>query len=149
MEKIVKVFPAWDKRNSNPHKNYGINPADMIFVLKGELGAVDFCMNTGWHLPHVKKELEVSQVKRIQDGDTQFPFLLVEGRGSSLGWHSRIRNEDYEIERHDCEYTGGTCYSDVSYSSGDELFNILVQFGTESLWKRLEQEYINAFGELK
>ena len=40
MERIIKFHQAYDKRHPNPSKNYGIHGVDLVFVLKGELGAV-------------------------------------------------------------------------------------------------------------
>ena len=39
VERITKIYPAWDRRDPNPSKNYGIHGAELRMVLKGELGA--------------------------------------------------------------------------------------------------------------
>ena len=41
-EKIVHAEPAFDKRNGDPKKNYGIHGVNLRFVLKSKLGAVQF-----------------------------------------------------------------------------------------------------------
>ncbi len=57
MERIVEITPAYDKRHSDPCRNYGIHGADLRMILKGDLGAVQFVLFTNWHLPHVTEEL--------------------------------------------------------------------------------------------
>ena len=56
--KEIKFEAAYDKRDVDPKKNYGIHGVDLTFILKNEQGAVVFKLFTGWHLPHVQKELE-------------------------------------------------------------------------------------------
>jgi hypothetical protein len=57
LERITEFAPAFDKRDPDPKKNYGIHGVDLRMVLKGEEGAVQFVLFTGWMLPHVAKEL--------------------------------------------------------------------------------------------
>ena len=57
VERITKIYPAWDRRDPNPSKDYGIHGAELRMVLKGELGATQFVLYTNWHLPHVTEEL--------------------------------------------------------------------------------------------
>lgn len=56
MEKIIKFAPAYDKRHSDPKKNYGVHGVELKFILKGEEGAVQFVIFTNWMLPNVQKE---------------------------------------------------------------------------------------------
>lgn len=58
LERIIEVRPAFDKRSNNPKKDYGIHGCEIIFVLKGEEGAVQFLLYTNWYLPHVQKAFE-------------------------------------------------------------------------------------------
>lgn len=60
LERIVKLLPAWDKRNSDPSKNYGVHGVELRMVLKGPEGAVQFVLYTNWHLPHVTEGLLAS-----------------------------------------------------------------------------------------
>ena len=59
-ERIVEFTPAFDKRSSDPSKDYGIHGVDMRMVLKGENAATQFVLFTNWHLPHVHDELNGS-----------------------------------------------------------------------------------------
>jgi hypothetical protein len=56
LERIFLIRPAFDKRHVDPDKNYGIHGAEMLFIVKGERGAVQFVLYTNWQLPHVTKE---------------------------------------------------------------------------------------------
>jgi len=53
----IKFSPAYDKRDPDPSKNYGIHGVTITFLLKGEKGAVQFVLYTNWHLPHVDHEI--------------------------------------------------------------------------------------------
>lgn len=55
-ERITEWEPAFDKRDPDPKKNYGIHGVAVRWVLKGEKGAVQFLVYTQWMLPHVIKE---------------------------------------------------------------------------------------------
>lgn len=57
MERSLQINPAWDKRNPDPAKNYGIHGVDIRMVVKGKEGAVQFVIYTQRHLPKVIKEL--------------------------------------------------------------------------------------------
>ena len=61
MEKIVKFYPAFDRRK-DPKGNYGIHGVDMRMILKGDKGAVQFVLYTNWHLPHVQEELNLKAI---------------------------------------------------------------------------------------
>jgi hypothetical protein len=57
LERIIEFTPAFDKRDPNPKKNYGVHGVELRFVVKGEAGAVQFLIFTNWHLPHVQKAM--------------------------------------------------------------------------------------------
>ena len=80
-ERIVFVQPAYDRRNPDPKKNYGIHGAHLVFVLKGVLGAVEFDIGTNWYLPHVVKELRTKE--SFSDGKSWF-----EPRPYSIGYQA-------------------------------------------------------------
>lgn len=46
MERITEITPAWDKRDPDPKKNYGIHGCELRMYLKGELGTVQFIVYT-------------------------------------------------------------------------------------------------------
>src|SRR5690554_1678397 len=68
LEQLVTFEPAWDKRDPNPAKNYGVHGVELRMVLKGEKGAVQFVLYTGWQLPHVTKENDERILQRARRG---------------------------------------------------------------------------------
>lgn len=141
MERIIKFLPAWDKRN-DPKGNFGINGVNLCMYLKGELGAVDFIVFTGWNLPEVEKELEDRHIPNYN----QYKPLPAD-----LGYHSPIPMEDGDtISCESCELLDGkSCYGDGSGLQADRIFDILVKQGSDGVWEELEKYYIGIFGELK
>lgn len=88
MERITKFYPAYDKRNADPSKNYGIHGVDLRMVLKGELGAVQFVLYTNWFPKSIKKDLlndSPNQTHFIE----KYPFMYVmEPMAVDVGYHS-------------------------------------------------------------
>jgi len=57
MKRIKSFSEAYDKRDPDPNKNYGIHGIDMRMVLVGDKGAVSFVLYTNRHLRSVQQEL--------------------------------------------------------------------------------------------
>jgi hypothetical protein len=58
-ERIVLFDPAFDKRNDDPKKNYGIGSVRMTMVLRKGSRAIQFMVFTNWNLPHVEEEFRL------------------------------------------------------------------------------------------
>lgn len=164
MEKITTISPAWDKRDPNPEKNFGIHCCDLRMVLKGELGAVQFVLMTGWFTKEVReRSLGISNMYPLPaDLGYHSPKPMYEG-------HTRIGEMKYEFLREDkveglpgvketkvpeedlpiCEYLGCPCYYDGSGLNATKVFDILTEKGSDGVWEYLEKYYIDIFGELK
>jgi hypothetical protein len=54
LKRIIEVEPAYDKRNPDPSKDYGIHGVSIRLVLRGPLGAVQFLLYTNRQLPHIQ-----------------------------------------------------------------------------------------------
>lgn len=135
MEKIIQFTPAFDKRDPDPDKNYGIHGMNLRFVLKGDKGATQFIVYTNWHLPHVQKELE--------DKGT---VCLIAPMPADVGYHSPIpQYEGQEPISEDCEYIGGPCYYDGSGLRAISVFERFTAEGADAVWKELEEEYNRLF----
>lgn len=170
MERITKITPAWDKRDDDPKKNYGVHSSDLRMVLKGELGAVQFVLYTGWYPKHVQFEHKAKNLA------TMYPMP------ADLGYHSpkpmyegqtRIGEHQYDFEDTEdmqlgdktlkmpkmsvveekelpiCEYIGCPCYYDGSSLNADRIYDILLERGSDGVWEELEKYYTDTFGELK
>lgn len=146
MEKFVKFEPAYDKRNSDPNKNYGIHGVNIRFILKGEHGAVQFLLYTNWQLPHVKKEHIANKVGKPMDKYELEAYFYP--MATDLGYHSKVKFYDGQYESEDCEYTGGKCYYDGSGLAAEDVFEKLLSGGDTAVWKEMEDYYVYKFGEL-
>lgn len=125
MERIVKFTPAFDRRDPDPSKNYGIHGVEMAMALKGDLGAVQFVLYTNWHLPHVRPTL--SDLSPLP---------------ADLGYHSpRPRYEGQQAVTEECRYVGGVCYYGGSSLRARDVFELLVREGDEAVWQLLESYY--------
>lgn len=143
LERIVEISPAWDKRNRNPAKNYGIGDVNMRFVLKGERGAVQFLLATNWHLPHNQRELDAS------NAIPRDPHYFCRPRPYDLGYHSPTPcYEGQDCIDDACEYLDGKpCYYDGSTQNAEKPYEILLTEGGDGLWKYLEEYYNRIFDE--
>lgn len=143
-ERITEIYPAWDKRNPDPKKNYGIHGVEIRMVLKGPKGATQFLWYTNIQLPHVRKETLMKHV-----GDFKLLELFSRPMGADVGYHSPkpLYEEQKPMDR-ECPYVeGGKCYYDGSSLYGQEVGERLVAEGGEAVWKVLEDEYQKNFGE--
>ncbi len=141
MERIVEITPAYDKRHSDPCRNYGIHGADLRMILKGDLGAVQFVLFTNWHLPHVTEELLQKSTDKL---DIKCRFLP---SPADLGYHSpKPMYEGQEIVSESCECLDGKpCYYDGSGIEAEKIYNLLITEGSEAVWKLLEEKYTEMF----
>lgn len=138
-KKKIQIRPAFDKRCTDPHKDYGIHGCDMLFTLIGEHGAVSFIIYTNWHLPHVKEELENRR------GD----YFMFQPLPADIGYHSpHPMYEDQEPRHKVCEYIGVPCYTGGSSIDADEYYKELVEKGSKGLWKKMIKYYKDIFKEL-
>ena len=122
MKRITEFTPAYDKRDVNPNKNYGIHGVNMKMVLKGERGAVQFVLYTGWHLPHVAEEHRAKG-------------YYAEPLPADLGYHSPLPmyGGDEPIDQ-ECEYLDGKpCYYDGSGMMAERIFGVLTEKGSDGV----------------
>ena len=113
----VVFTPAFDKRHSDPKRDYGIHGVDLRFHLIGEHGATHFVVYTNWQLPEVTREQDARPV------DRRFPHLSCHPLPADLGFHRLERSEDWQVERENCDLLGGRpCYGDGSVLMAQDLF---------------------------
>jgi hypothetical protein len=134
-KKKVQIRPAFDKRDPNPSKNYGIHGADMLFTLIGEKAAVTFMLYTNWHLPHIVEEFE-----HLSDHTFCRPLP------ADIGYHSPYAMyEGQRPRKKACEYIGVPCYQDGSASYADEFYQELITKGSKGLWAKMKEYYKSRF----
>ncbi len=130
-ERIVTMNAAYDKRHKDPNKNYGIHGVDLRMVLKGEKGATQFVLYTGWHLPHVQKELIK---KEFANPSLLGIEMLAEPLPADLGYHSPTPQFEGQSNMGDCDILeGGDCYYDGSSLNAERMYKILLKANIRAL----------------
>jgi hypothetical protein len=137
LQRIVRMSGAFDRRHPDDSKNYGIHGMEIRFVLKGDLGAVQFVVYTPLHLPHVTKELWDNN--RHRDWN---PFKPM---GADIGYHSPTPRYDGQHSM-DCDLMpSGKCYYDGSGLQAEEFLPTFLAGGDEAVWPMLEERYRELF----
>ena len=138
LERILNMEPAFDKRDPDPHKNYGIHGVTLRMVVKGEKGAVQFVLYTNWMLPHVQDELDLRPGSK----------LLSRPLPVDIGYHARSPRYAGQGAMPNCQYLDGApCYYDGSGLRAEEVYQVLLSAGSDGVWKYLEEEYDSLFGQ--
>ena len=75
MERLTILHPAYNKRNPDPKKDYGVHGVELRMVLKGPKGAVQFVLFTNWMLPEVQQDLDLGTLMLASDGFTLPNYL--------------------------------------------------------------------------
>ena len=142
LERITHISAAFDKRDPDPKKNYGIHGCELRMVLKGGRGAVQFLIYTNWQLPNVQKEM-IEKHPRTADAELFFAPMAAD-----VGYHSlKPQYEGQKSIIESCEYLNGKpCYYDGSGLRAEEWFKILVEKGSDVIWEMMEEEYHDLFG---
>lgn len=145
MERKVVFEPAYDKRDPDPAKSYGIHGVTIRFYLIGKHGAAQFVLYTNWHLPHVTKE-QLAKSNGASSEQIGWRFLP---DPADLGYHSRTKTE-YGYHNETCEVLGGAeCWYDGSGLASRDVFDRLLHEGDAGMWQELESYYVRQFGELE
>lgn len=141
LQRTIEFAPAFDRRNPDPSKNYGIHGMEMRFLLKGPAGVVQFVLYTGWHLRRVQEELDRKPV------DPRFPHLLCHPTPADLGYHSPTPKYDGQTSiQESCPYLDGRpCYYDGSGLNAEPVYWGFVEHGEEWLWAEMERYYAGCF----
>lgn len=138
-ERIIQLRPAYDKRDSDPSKNYGVHGVDLLFVLKGSKGAVQFLLYTNWHLSRVEEEF---MNKYSSYGQFWKPMP------ADLGYHSLKPLYEGQISYDDCLWLDGKpCYYDGSGLNAERIWKVLLEEGSDGVWRELEEYYKSVFSE--
>lgn len=150
MEKLIKFYPAFDKRNPEPGKNYGIHGVDLRMILKGDKGVVQFVLYTNWMLPHVTKEMDRRTLKEAREGTLNDISLwcTYHPQPADLGYHSPVpMYEGQNVCSESCEYLDGKpCYYDGSGLNAESIYEVLLKEGSDGVWRELKDFYKNVFG---
>jgi hypothetical protein len=121
--------------------SHGIHGLSICFLVKGQAGAVQFLLYTGW-LPEQIKPNHIG-TRRFEENKTHSYFPMP----ADLGYHSKTPHYDgQEPIDSDCEYCDGEpCYYDGSGLNAYDAHYALVNGGDRGLWEFLEQYYRHVF----
>ena len=134
-DRIIRMSTAFDKRNPDPNKDYGITAMNMWFILRGEKGATQFMVGTPMYLPEISDELWFKGGK----------INYLKGDGWDIGYHAK--NAQYEgQEPMDCGLLDeGKCYYDGSSLQASEFYPTFVSEGPDAVWAMLRKRYQEIF----
>ena len=108
-------------------------------ILKGKKGAVHFIYGTGMYLDKTHKYWNNKGLHE-ENGTPDY-------MGYDVGYHTAYPHYKEQTKQSEkCEWIGGPCYCDGSAMRGDEFMKILIEKGSDEIWKLLEEDY-NALEE--
>ena len=136
MERKIVFRPAFDRRDPDPSKNYGIHGMEIQFQLIGDGEGITYTIFTNWMLPHVQEETDSRPV------DHRFPYLFHKPQSAGMDGHWKTPRYEGQNRVESCRITDGICYCDGTAITQD-AFNILVAEGEEALWKLMEERFIS------
>ncbi len=136
-ERIVDFRGGYDLRSGNPGQNYGIHNMEIMFAVKGPLGAVSITISTGWYPKNVQEE---------QGSMLGSSFTRIQPWFTDVGSHRKVPKYKGEYAVEHCKLTDGVCYADGTSLWGDEEWKEgFLTGGTDWLWPRMEQLYRHWF----
>lgn len=145
LEKITYFRPAYDKRHTDPKKDYGIGNVTCLMILKGKKGAVHFSFSTGMLLTETMEEY-------IRDGRAKYEltsyghYYLNKPMGYDVGYHALKPQFKGQESRGKCEWLDNKpCYCDGSALASDEYLDVLLKKGSPEIWTMLEADYKERF----
>jgi hypothetical protein len=135
-ERKISFTPAFDKRDPNPNKNYGIGAVRLLFTLKGPLGATQWLIGTNWYCASAREHL-----RNFPDRPS-----AMKPEGWDLGFHGRAPVYEGQSKTHDhCDLTDGPCFYDGSGLNADLLIEGFLTGGEDYVWRALEAYYASTF----
>lgn len=139
LEHWIEWSPAYDRRDPEPSKDYGIHGVECYWFVRGPRGAVQFLLYTNWMLPHVQEEQD-------RWSQREFPHLLCHPMPADLGFHSPVSTyKDQGITSDDCPIIHRPCYFDGSGLRAQKVYELLISAGGDAVWEFLDNEYYETF----
>jgi hypothetical protein len=154
----IAFSPAWDKRSSDPKKNYGIHGVEIRWYLTGPKGIVQFVIYSNWMLPNVAMEQRARTITdirgRSQEDADRLLRVIHEPMGADVGYHSPKKLYKEQTGWADCRLLkaaglGDKCYYDGSGLAAIDMMEVLLKKGGEAVWKKLEEYYHRTFDNKK
>ena len=159
MKRIVKFYPAWDRTDPDPKKNYGVRDIDLRFLVVGKDKAVEFQLSTNWYLEHVmKKRLEAMKHDVWVQKDDFLLKTFIAPYPLDVCYYSpkRLSEDDAEWEDGLSDKSIISCApifygykyeeEESGYRSPEHAYHLLLEKGEDDLWEYLENYYSEVFG---
>lgn len=125
LETGFTMTSAFEARDPDPSKDYGIGAVRMSFYVRGPLGCIVWDLSTGWYLPDVAKRIGPQ-----------------EPSPGAIEFHGAQPSYEGQESREDCLLVpGGHCFWDVGYIIGEEPYEALVREGDQGLYRVLGEWY--------
>jgi len=157
MKRQITIEPAFDKRSDIPGKDYGICACRIFFAVIGSKGAISVNFYTNWYLQSTIKEYREQGIYRNQlsGGKESFKTKIDLEKDStpikagSWDYHSKKKRFEGQSFIKECRYIGigKKCYCDGSYLKADKYLILLLEKGSEGVFKQLEKDYKIEFGK--
>jgi hypothetical protein len=141
LQRTVTFRAAFDKRDDNPAKNYGIHGVEIRFVVKGPKGATQFLLYTNWQLPHVTAGM-LDEQRWLSD--PSWAKTLFMPMPADLGYHAYEPQYEGQTRMGQCDILDdapGGCFYDGSGLRAEGVFERLLREGDAGVWAALEEEY--------
>jgi hypothetical protein len=154
----IVFFPAYDRTDPDPKKDYGVGCLDLRFLVEGKSGTVEFELLTQWFQEHIMKR-RLDSLKHdvwIVKQDFLLRHFLDPFPADVCYFSPKRISEDDSYWEKGVYYTleGKPCYYGYKYKDEKEdrpareiACRKLVEEGDESLWKYLEDYYEEVFGK--
>lgn len=131
LQKLIRWEHAYDKRDPDPSKNYGIRGMGLVFMLKGKEGVIQFVIFTDWHIASVRAETRVGK---------NFGPLPAD-----VGFHCYTQQYGAEYHSKSCSVLEDKeCFYEGSSLAADDVFNVFTEKGEHAMWTELLNRY-NAY----
>lgn len=133
-------FPCKFDKKCSPNNSHGKHGLDILFLLYGDKGCVQFKFSTGYVPFHTKPDsIRFREIPKNTCADL-YPLPV------DLGYHSYEPHYEGQTSTGKCDYLGGKdCYYDGSGLNANDAYYTLINGGEEELWKFLEKYYLCVF----
>jgi len=119
--------------------SHGRSGLDIVFLVHGNKGAVQFKLSTGW-MPLYSKVSRIGVRSLNNELSDLYPMPI------DLGYHSYEPMYEGHTSVGKCEILKGKkCYYDGSSLNSHDAYYTLINAGENALWEFLEQFYRNVF----
>jgi hypothetical protein len=131
-ERVITFRPGF-KCELTGGSSHGQHGMDLLFLLIGDKGAIQFVVYTMWMID--------PDFCRYSSANKIMPPMAAD-----IGYHSpKPMYEGQASMGNDCPWIDGECFYDGSSLQAEEVFKVFRASGEEALWELLEERYRDWF----